>query len=166
MVLTQLQRHFWDSGSLKKCYGVALLYVGTLWSQSRERSDTKPSVLWLRSRTVDVTKIWYRSRPTLGTQRSQNKRAVILCIGRAESSCLTRQRDRLHVLWRSNKRWKYSTSYDRLNITELINGQSFQRSRKKIQYNDVEFHYESNKWMMWYNGILSVAILSYTPILI
>ena len=65
MALTQLQPHFWDSGSLKKWYGVALLYVGTLRSQSRERSGTKPSVLWLGSRTVAVTKLWYRNRSTV-----------------------------------------------------------------------------------------------------
>ena len=29
MALTQLQRHFSNSGSFKKWYGVALLYVGT-----------------------------------------------------------------------------------------------------------------------------------------
>ena len=84
-----LFRH--HSGSLKKWYGVALLYVGTLRSQSRERSGTKPSVLWLRSRTVAVTKLWYRSRPTLWL-RSQNKRAVVLCIGGAGDSYLTQQR--------------------------------------------------------------------------
>ena len=44
--------------------GKALLTC-MLRSQSRERSGTKPAVHWLRSRTVAVTKLWYRSRPTL-----------------------------------------------------------------------------------------------------
>ena len=33
-----------------------------------------------------------QSLHTVGMQRSQNKRAVVLCIGRAAASCLTQQR--------------------------------------------------------------------------
>ena len=32
-----------------------------------------------------------RVRPTLGSQRSRNKRAVVLCAGRAAASCLAQQ---------------------------------------------------------------------------
>ena len=35
--------------------------------------------------------IWCRVRPTLGTQRSQNKTAVVLCRGRAAAFCLAQR---------------------------------------------------------------------------
>ena len=40
-----LPHHGFNAAVALKRYGVALLYVGTLRSQSRERSSTKPSVL-------------------------------------------------------------------------------------------------------------------------